>query len=88
MLRLILFLIFAIVVARAFWRMFDAIVDGASGGRPKPNVPERSVPMVRDPICGTFVLPDRAVTLADGRERLHFCSDKCRDAYRARSRTA
>ena len=25
--------------------------------------------MVRDPVCGTFVLPERAVTLVDGRDR-------------------
>ena len=88
MLRLVLFIVFAIVIARAFWRMFDGIVEGVSGGRAKNGVPDRGVPMVRDPVCGTFVLPDRAVTLVDGRARLHFCSEACRDTYRARTRTA
>ena len=41
--------------------------------------------MARDPVCGTFVLPDRAVTLVDGRARLFFCSEACRDKYRART---
>ena len=41
--------------------------------------------MVRDPVCGTFVLPASAVTLVDGRARLYFCSDACRDKYRART---
>jgi hypothetical protein len=88
MLRLLLFIVLAIFIARAFWRMFDGIVEGASGGPAKDQVPDRTVPMVRDPVCGTFVLPDRAVTLIDGRARLHFCSDACRDTYRARTRTA
>jgi YHS domain-containing protein len=37
--------------------------------------------MVRDPICGTFVLPDRARSIADGGSRVYFCSDACRDKY-------
>jgi YHS domain-containing protein len=88
MLRLILFIVLAIVIARAFWRMFDGIVDAASGGPANRGVPDRSVPMVRDPVCGTFVLPERAVVLAEGPTRLHFCSTACRDKYRARSGTA
>jgi YHS domain-containing protein len=43
--------------------------------------------MVRDPVCGTFVLPERAVTLMDGRSRLFFCSEACRDKYRSRPST-
>ncbi len=85
MLRLILIIVFAIVIARAFWRMFDGIMEGA-GVRPAGRVPDRSVAMVRDPVCGTFVLPERAVTLVHGTERLHFCSDACRDAYRLQPR--
>jgi YHS domain-containing protein len=40
--------------------------------------------MVRDPVCGTFVVPERAVSLSVGREIVYFCSVACRDAYRAR----
>jgi len=39
---------------------------------------------VRDPVCGTFVLPDHALPLVDGRARLFFCSDACRAKYQAR----
>ena len=87
MLRLALFLVLAIVVARAFWRVFDGIVEAASGRPPKGQVPDRGVQMVRDPVCGTFLLPDRAVMLADGRNRVFFCSDACRDRYRSRPST-
>ncbi len=85
MVRVALFIIFVFVVARAFWRLLDGIVDGIShaprgGGRPT----ERGVQMVRDPVCGMFVVPDRAVSIVDGRSRVYFCSDACRDAYRAR----
>ena len=85
MLRLILFVLLAMFVVRAIWRLLDGIVDGAAGGRSHGRAPARGVSMVRDPICGTFVLPESAVTLVDGRARLHFCSDACRDKYRART---
>jgi uncharacterized protein len=87
MLRLVLFVVLAVFVARAFWRVFDAVLEAASGKPPKSQVAERGVQMVRDPVCGTFLLPDRAVMLADGRNRVFFCSDACRDKYRS-SRTA
>ncbi len=56
-----------------------------SAARLRSSAPERGVPMARDPVCGTFVLPDRAVKIADGRTHLFFCSEACRDKYRARS---
>ena len=84
--RLILFIVLAIVVARAFWRLVDGVLDGLSG-RPRGSsrVPTRRVAMVRDPVCGTFVLPDRARVITDGRTQVFFCSDACRDQYLART---
>jgi YHS domain-containing protein len=40
--------------------------------------------MQRDPVCGTFVVPRDALTLANGKDRVYFCSTACRDAYRAK----
>jgi hypothetical protein len=84
MLRLVLLLVLVILIARAFWRVVDGIIEGLSG-RPRSAVPRRPAPMERDPVCGTFVLPDRAVTLDDGSRRVFFCSAACRDKYRART---
>jgi len=83
LLRLALFIVLGVIVARAFWRLVDGIVEGVSG-RPKgrSRVPTRGVQMVRDPVCGTFVLPDHALTIVDGRSRVFFCSGACRDQYR------
>ena len=84
--RLVLFIVLGIFVARAFWRLVDGVVAGIKGA---PNahgrVPTRGVAMVRDPVCGTFVVPDHALMITDGRTRLFFCSDACRDTYRART---
>jgi YHS domain-containing protein len=85
MLRLVLLVLLVIFIARAFWRVVDGVVEGVSGRRRSSRTPASGVPMARDPVCGTFVVPDRAVTLIDGRQRLFFCSTACRDRYRART---
>src|SRR4051812_28779770 len=82
--RLVLFIILGIFVARAFWRLMDGIAEGIRGGAPRGSgrVAARGGQMVRDPVCGTFVLPDRARSIGDGNTRVFFCSDACRDTYR------
>jgi len=85
LLRLILFLVLAIIVGRAFWRLVDGIVAGVSG-RPldgSKTVAQQRVQMVRDPVCGTFLLPDRALVLSVRGKPVFFCSDACRDKYRS-----
>ena len=77
---LILKLVLLIVVLRALLRLFRGIVQGLSGAAATPQ----AVALVRDPVCGTFVLPESAVTLVEGRARLYFCSDDCREKYRTR----
>ena len=85
LMRLALFIVLGILIARAFWRLVDGIAAGVRGTPPdgRGQVPTRGVPMVRDPVCGTFVLPDHALMVADGRARVFFCSNACRDKYRA-----
>jgi hypothetical protein len=84
--RLILFIVLAVFVARAFWRLVDGIIAGVNGTPTGAGgVPTRGVAMVRDPVCGTFVLPDHALMVTDGRARVFFCSAACRDQYRART---
>jgi uncharacterized protein len=86
MFRFILLLILFIFIARAFWRVVDGIIEGISGQPPRtPSRTAGGVAMVRDPVCGTFVLPERAITVTTGRQRLFFCSTACRDKYRART---
>ena len=83
MLRLALLIILFIFIARAFWRVVDGVLDGL-GVRPRADRQGSSVHMARDPVCGTYVIPDRAVTLSDGARRISFCSAACRDKYLAR----
>ena len=37
--------------------------------------------LVRDPQCGTYVPPARALTLSSRGQVLYFCSDRCPDAW-------
>jgi YHS domain-containing protein len=86
MLRVILISLLVVFLVRALWRVFEGVIEGVTGQRMSgPRTPARSVQMVRDPVCGTFILPDRAVRLVEGGREVHFCSTGCRDKYRART---
>lgn len=89
MLRLLLYAVILVLFARAVIRLWRGIAAGTRGeGVPgATRVPQHGVPMARDPICGTFVIREKALTLSVNREQVYFCSDRCRDKYRA-ERTA
>jgi YHS domain-containing protein len=84
MIRVVLFAVLLILFIRAAARLFRGLAAGMSGADPHGSVSRPSVQMVRDPVCGTFVVPERSITLSMGRRELHFCSTTCRDVYRAR----
>jgi YHS domain-containing protein len=79
--RLVLYLILAAVIVRALSRLFEGILEGA-GYRRQSGPP--GVKLVRDPVCGVFVVPSKALTAVAGSEVLYFCSEKCRRAWKAR----
>jgi YHS domain-containing protein len=87
MARFLLFLVLSIILSRMFWRIAASFMEGLTGvqRRPPAGPPQHGVQMFRDPVCGTFVVPDRAVALHDGGAHVFFCSDACRDKYRART---
>ena len=88
LIRFVLLFVLALLAARAFWTLVAGIIQGASlpqGQRSdRPRV--RGGRMVRDPICGTFVLPSDSLSLTDrdGTVR-HFCSEKCRKEHAVRA---
>jgi YHS domain-containing protein len=93
MVRFLLFLVLSIVVTQAFWRVVGGIFEGIQGHPPnerngqarRSGVSQRGVQMVRDPVCGMFLVPESAVTLVEGSTRTFFCSEACRDKYRKRT---
>lgn len=87
MLRPILLLLLVMFFARAVWRLVEGVVQGALGPQgpatqPRPRQGPQAVKMARDPVCGTYVVPEKAVTMTRGREQIFFCSDACRSKYR------
>lgn len=97
MISWVLRFILLMVVIRVIWRFLSGIIDGLSGdsyarsrtGGPvggrgaNPASPgAASVPLVRDPVCGTYVVRAKALTTGSGDRTQYFCSEKCRDEYR------
>ena len=82
MTRIILILALMFVLAWAFWRFVDGIID-AFGGTTKTRK-KRAAPMklVRDPVCGTFVAPTESFAFHSGSETHYFCSVDCRERFR------
>ena len=85
MLRLVLYTVLLILLVRVVSRLWRQLAAGMARSASGGDVSATSVQMVRDPVCGTFVVPDRSLMLSDGRQQLHFCSAACRDTYRARA---
>jgi YHS domain-containing protein len=83
-LRTFLLVLLLFFVARAILRLLGGVRQGVSGGPTRAGVQGRPpVKMVADPVCGTFVVPGKALELARGRQTHYFCSEKCRDQWTA-----
>ena len=88
--------VFTLLAARAIWKLVQGVMQGMSGpprhprqARESSGVPAQGVQMARDPVCGTYVVPARAVVLAEGARRVYFCSAACRIcSQRSRNRRA
>ena len=71
-------LLLLLFVLRALQRLWLGIVEGMNP--PRPPQPS-AVPLARDPVCGTFVVPSRALTGGTGADMRFFCSENCRRTY-------
>ena len=80
---LIRFLVVVLLV-RLVWKFLAGVVEGAAR---RPQVlPTKGVPLVRDPVCGTYVDQARALTHRRKGELHYFCSESCRTAFQQESR--
>ena len=87
LIRLLLFLLLITMLLRAGYRLLEGVIEGATGRparRPaRGGVPRKGAQMVRDPVCGTFVVQSRALTAVRGGQTAWFCSDECRRRWQA-----
>jgi len=79
LLRALLETIVILLVIRAAWKMLGSVITIAGGAsRTTATGEPRPMKLVRDPVCGTYVSPDSAISDGDH----YFCSEKCRDQFR------
>jgi YHS domain-containing protein len=86
LIRSLLLLLLLLVLARFVWRLVRGVVQGAMaadqpGQARRGSAAPPAVRMAQDPVCGTYVVPGKALELARGRDTFFFCSEKCRTKY-------
>jgi hypothetical protein len=86
--RFLLLMVLFMVIARTFWRFVDAVVRGATtgpapGGR-RAGGPPAAVKMQQCPVCGTYVVPGKAISVVSGGQPVYFDSEKCRAEFQSR----
>ena len=79
MIKLIVWLVLVALVLRSIVRLLRGIAQGLQG--PAAPKPPKAVPLARDPVCGTYVVPTGALSAGAGAETRYFCSENCRRAY-------
>jgi YHS domain-containing protein len=84
--RLLLGLILVLFIIRAVLMLARGIMQGASGQTAGPGQPagRASVQLMRDPVCGVYVSPSKAITEQSGVVIAYFCSERCRQAWKHR----
>lgn len=91
--RFILLMVLFVVIAKMFWRFVDAVVSGATGGAAQQRgartsgpqgQPPVSVKMQQCPICGTYVVPGKAISAVSGGAPVYFDTEKCRAEFQSR----
>jgi hypothetical protein len=70
---------------------FDSAQGRPQGGRrPGPfdsaqgKPPAAAVKMSQCPVCGTYVVPGKAISVVSGGSTIYFDSEKCRAEYQSR----
>jgi YHS domain-containing protein len=79
--RFLLLALLFILVARAFWKLVDSVIEGARGVPASRRGSTPPVKLVRDPVCGTFVPPRPALSVTAAGTTHYFCSERCLNEY-------
>ena len=81
MTRVLLIFALMFVLAWAFWRFVDGIIDAFGGTTRQRRQRSAAMKLVRDPVCGTWVSPRESLGLRAGNTTHYFCSDACRAKF-------
>jgi YHS domain-containing protein len=80
----VLRILLVLLLIRVLWRLLGGVIAGMAEAQGRKGGP---VQLVRDPICGTYVVPARALPLTAAGVTQYFCSERCRDQYVSRSQS-
>jgi YHS domain-containing protein len=83
---LLLRLVLLLLVIRAVLMLVRGVMQGASGQSARAGQPSSraSVQLMRDPVCGVYVSPSKAITEQSGVGIAYFCSERCRQEWKHR----
>ena len=84
-LRVILLFVMALLALRAVARFMGGLSEAARGEAPRARSAETPVKMAKDPVCGTFVVPGKALSATADGTTVWFCSEQCRATFTRRS---
>jgi YHS domain-containing protein len=80
------------VLPLIFFLFLRSLLSGFFSGRRSPSRTPNATPpppaasggkLYKDPVCGTYVSGDSAITLTMNGRTMYFCSRECWDKYRA-----
>ena len=81
-LRWLLIFLLIVFLLRFIGRLMRGVAQGmASTGPTQGRRGSSAVKMVTDPVCGTYVVPGKALQATRGRDTHYFCSETCRDQW-------
>lgn len=89
LIRLILLVVAFLLLRSLLEPVIKAVAGMFSPSSPPPQAPGAAPPGIKsaelkkDPVCGTFIAPELAIVQKFNGQVIHFCSQKCRDAYAA-----
>jgi YHS domain-containing protein len=89
MLAWVIRLLLLALVLRAVSSFINGLRKGVlgrgQGQVPRPDRPRKSMSLVRDPVCGTYIEPSHAPSSSAGGTVHYFCSEDCRQTFRQRA---
>lgn len=83
-LRIFLLVVMALFALRAVGRFMGGLSQAARGEAPRARATDTPVKMMKDPVCGTFVVPGKALSATSDGATVWFCSEQCRDTFTRR----
>ena len=74
--------VFLVLILRLIWRFVSGLVQGVRGAPSGGRRTVRGGALERDPVCGTYVEPGRALTAHTAGKTHYFCSKQCLRTFR------